>query len=196
MVLVVSLVLLVSFAVGYFVLGPAKTAVTQVYATKRPTVTQTIVVGSPSATGTVGPRKNEPSRPATPAPADLRSPAPTASKTLIIQPEQRKRDYAYFTLATYPPATAQRLVAFWKSNGLDAAIVSDDNTGLVQVIDLRGFAPDQVGSQAFVKHEARLRELGRKWKSQEKGPDPLEHMNWAKFTVNVAPKPAARLKKD
>ena len=207
--IVAGVVLGASFAIGYFVIGPAKAAVVAVYSSHQPSTSQTIIVGpiKTSKPGTSAQSASSNGKPAAapkteispaPTPADIRStPAPAASKTLQIQPEQRKRDHTYFILTSYPPTSAQRLVAFWKASGLDAAIVSDDNTGLVQVVDLKGFTSDQIGSAAFAKHEARLRDLGRKWKSQEKGPDSLEHKNAAKFTVNVAaPKPAARLKKD
>jgi hypothetical protein len=123
--------------------------------------------------------------------------SPIAPKTPEIQLERRVAGLYYFNLADYLPSTAKRLVEFWKANGLDAEAISDDNAGLVQVIDLRGFTEEQVGSADFVKHERTLRDLGRKWKSQEKGPNALDHMNAAKFTGNTAaPKPAARLKKD
>jgi len=93
------------------------------------------------------------------------------SRSEPARSSEREVGLNYFVLAHYPQADARRLVEFLRDKGVQAAAYRAQNKKFFQVIALRGFAKDGLYSQQRQAFEEQLRQLGRAWKEQRKGPD-------------------------
>lgn len=113
-----------------------------------------------------------------PGPAPPPSPVPTAEPH---SPAQRQIGLNYMVLCRYPRADADRLVAFLARNGVDAAAVPSTMSGSFHVVALRGFAAGTLTTPAAVQYERQLKQLGRKWKLEEKGPTEFADSFWQKY---------------
>jgi|GEM_PF-1956792 len=97
-------------------------------------------------------------------------------KTPQTKDEKRVAGQNYFILVHYHEAEAQRLVAFLKAHGVEAAAISSNNGRLFKVAALRGFEADELNSDGRRKYETRLRQLGRAWKKTRAGAGDLADM--------------------
>ncbi len=78
--------------------------------------------------------------------------------------DPRVRGFHYFVLAETRPAGAEEIAAFCREQGLDVAVVSSHNTRLAQVIALPGLASPRSSDPAHRALDARIEEVGRRWK--------------------------------
>jgi hypothetical protein len=113
-----------------------------------------------------------PKRGATGAPAasDTRPAGPAASPAWgPVFSEPRARGLSYFVLATTNRDGGKRLADFCRRNGLEAYVVPDNDKRFHLVIALPGFDP-KLRSSADVKAlEARIHQIGDRWKQTERG---------------------------
>ncbi len=72
----------------------------------------------------------------------------------------------YFVLAETRPDGARRLAAYCRGLGLDAAVVTGHNTRLERVIALPGLDSSSSQTAAYQALDARIRDVGRRWKAQ------------------------------
>ncbi len=76
----------------------------------------------------------------------------------------------YFTLARPASATAAEMLAFCRSEGLDAHLVSDDNGKSRKIIVVPALAsPDARKLPAGQQLEAKIKSVGNRWKAKAKG---------------------------
>jgi hypothetical protein len=117
---------------------------------------------SPTATGQ--------NQSATPSPAAAETPGPTVAESTpaVVEPrsdgDPRVRGFHYFVLAETRPGGAEEIAAFCRSRGLDVAVISGHNTRLAQVIALPGLASSRSSDPVYQALDARIEEVGRKWK--------------------------------
>ncbi|MDP6479345.1 MAG: hypothetical protein QGI75_04815 [Phycisphaerales bacterium] len=78
--------------------------------------------------------------------------------------DPRVRGFHYFVLAETRPAGAEEIAAFCRDQGLDVAVVSGHNARLAQVIALPGLASPRSSDPAYRALDARIEEVGRRWK--------------------------------
>jgi len=84
----------------------------------------------------------------------------------------------YFIVAYYPPGEAARAAAFLRDNGVEAAVVQTNSERFRYVVSLKGFPAGTLDSAEARRHEALLRQLGRRWKRDHNGPSDFSDM-WA-----------------
>ena len=100
-------------------------------------------------------------------PAEV-TPSPPEQPPSAVEPlsggDPRVRGFHYFVLAETRPAGAEEIAAFCRERGLDVAVVSSHNTRLAQVIALPGLASPRSSDPAYRALDARIEEVGRRWK--------------------------------
>jgi len=98
------------------------------------------------------------------APSTVAEPASTGG-------DPRRKGAWYFRIVTGPTqAGGEALVAFCRSEGLDARMVSDDNGKSRKIIVLPGLAgPEARKSADGQALEAKIKSVGQRWKAKAKG---------------------------
>ncbi len=84
--------------------------------------------------------------------------------------DPRQDGLNYWVLAHYRQAEAERFLAFLWSRQVEAAAFRRHNSGLFQVVALKGFAPGEL-RDAAEKYRQQLLALGRVWRDQHRGSD-------------------------
>jgi len=89
----------------------------------------------------------------------------------------------YLVLASCPPDEARRLQGFLAERQVEVMVGPRNNKGLCQVIALRGFTRQQYrDTDQKTRFMARMRALGRDWKSANKGKgEDLSSMYYVKY---------------
>jgi hypothetical protein len=95
--------------------------------------------------------------------------------------DTRESGLNYHYLALYDRDTAERLIQFLQTNGVESCAVSVQNGRLFQVIDLQGVAADRIGDLGRQRKD-RLTQLGRLWKQQNNGPSDLSDAYLRKYS--------------
>jgi hypothetical protein len=102
--------------------------------------------------------------------------APVAAPAAALEPasatgDPRRKGAWYFRIVTGPTqAGGEALVAFCRSEGLDARMVSDDNGKSRKIIVLPGLAgPEARKSADGQALEAKIKSVGQRWKAKAKG---------------------------
>ena len=70
----------------------------------------------------------------------------------------------FFVLAETRPEGAGRLATYCRQHGLDARVIPGHNTRLARVIALPGLHSASTRTPAYRQLDARIRDLGRRWK--------------------------------
>jgi hypothetical protein len=101
---------------------------------------------------------------------DVAAPA-AAPETASATGDPRRKGAWYFRIVTGPTqAGGEALVAFCRSEGLDARMVSDDNGKSRKIIVLPGLAgPEARKSADGQALEAKIKSVGQRWKAKAKG---------------------------
>jgi hypothetical protein len=96
-----------------------------------------------------------------------RGTAPQATEPIGGDP--RRPGLNYFVLAHATVETAPELVAYCRSQGLEAHVVADHNGVLRKVIVTPGYADGARRSETVQALERRIRDVGLSWKGQRRG---------------------------
>ena len=75
---------------------------------------------------------------------------------------------------------ALRLMAFLRKHDVEASIYSNNNN-VLKVVDLNGFAEDELGTKEYVTYRRRLNNLGRRWKAVDGGAADFSSMYLDKY---------------
>lgn len=85
--------------------------------------------------------------------------------------EPREKGLNYFVLISTIPANAEKIALFFRERGLDARVVSDQNSRLREVIVLPGFPGTDRNSPMVQELRSRIRTVGAYWKAANGGSD-------------------------
>ncbi len=105
------------------------------------------------------------------SPEPHRQSAPAAAQPVFSDP--RKPGLMYFVIAYTNVAGCERLARFCRQEGLEAYVVGEDSDKLRNVIVLPGFDPSARSGREGKDLEARIHEVGRRWKNVERGASDL-----------------------
>lgn len=85
--------------------------------------------------------------------------------------DPRENGLNYFVLISTIPANAEKIALFFRERGLDARVVSDQNSRLREVIVLPGFPGTDRNSPMVQELRSRIRTVGAYWKAANGGSD-------------------------
>ena len=120
--------------------------------------------------GTKAPLENRNTAP-NPAPGNAAGPAnpgPTAPGRRPLDRDTRQAGLNYIVIERFEPDEAWAVKEFLKRNGIDVLVLKDNNPALLQVVTAEGFRGWSSNSAAQAL-DKRLEQLGRQWKSRERG---------------------------
>lgn len=101
--------------------------------------------------------------------------------------DPRQLGLNYLVAATLPPDEAEKAAAFLASRGLEVAVVPRDNrSSQREVVVLRGFAAGTINGPEALELQERLRELGREYRRELRGPAIFADSWWKKHSPRKA----------
>ncbi len=87
--------------------------------------------------------------------------------------DPRQPGFSYFVIAETSRAGAERLAGYCRENDLEAYVIDKSTDRLRRVIVVPGFAPGARSSRQVKALEARIHDVGDKWKTSERGASDL-----------------------
>ncbi|RMD65505.1 MAG: hypothetical protein D6824_02530 [Planctomycetota bacterium] len=102
---------------------------------------------------------------------------------LVIEDEAldpREPGMNYYVVDRLRPDEAVAAARYLRLHGIEAVVLPSDSPRLRLVVALRPFAPGQVSSPESKAYAARIREIGRRWKTQDGGVSDFSTMYAAK----------------
>lgn len=140
------------------------------------------VVGSPSGTRT----PTQTQQPTGGAPPTGGSSAPSVTPP-GVRPSDLERDprvsgLNYLIIARLGPDEARKAAAYLQANGVDVAVVPTGSDRFREVIATRGFPAGEVTGPERQRLESRIKELGRLYRLQERGPTDFSDMYPRRFS--------------
>ena len=118
-----------------------------------------------------------PSRPVSGSgiPAEARPAGPAGAP-----PDPREASLNYYVIVRDLPSEGARLVAWLGEQGVPA-LTEPVSGGLVKVVVTEGFARGQASSAQALSYKEHLRELGRRWKRDQKGSSDFSDLYLEKY---------------
>lgn len=125
----------------------------------------------------------------------ISTPNPEPEPALDPLADPRKSGNNYLHIVTLEAKEADRAVAYLAKNGVPAAVVPAKRVGNVDLADARAknlpllvFALEPVASDQFTASKVKVqnliekvRQVGKKWQREEKGPSDFGEPSWARF---------------
>lgn len=144
----------------------------------------TPVTGAPAPGGT---RQSQPQQqPAGQPPQQPRQPsggqAPPATRPSDLERDPRVAGMNYLIIARLGPDEARKAAAYLQANGVDVAVIPTNSERFREVIATRGFAAGEVTGPERQRLESRIKELGRLYRLQERGPTDFSDMYPKRFS--------------
>jgi len=114
-------------------------------------------------------------------PAD--APPSVVADPLVIEDaalDPREPGMNYYVVDRLRPNEAVEAARYLRLHGIEAVVLPSDSPSLRLVVALRPFAPGKVSSPESKAYAARIREIGRRWKTQDGGVSDFSTMYAAK----------------
>ncbi|MBX3355065.1 MAG: hypothetical protein KF724_05135 [Phycisphaeraceae bacterium] len=86
----------------------------------------------------------------------------------LIESDPRQKGLNYWIVARTSPDEAARMAPFIRSQGLEVAVVPDNNPRFVRIVALPGTTEGR-SSEASRRMEARIKSIGKLWKNAGRG---------------------------
>lgn len=96
------------------------------------------------------------------------NPGTTAPGRRTLDRDTRQAGLNYIIIERFEPDEAWAVKEFLKRNGIDVLVLKDNNPALLQVVTAEGFRGWSSNSAAQALDQ-RLEQLGRQWRSRERG---------------------------
>lgn len=138
--------------------------------------------GSSGPGGARTPSQTQTQQPSSGQAAPSQTPPPPGVRPSDLERDPRVSGLNYLIIARLGPDEARKAAAYLQANGVDVAVVPTGSDRFREVIATRGFPAGEVTGPERQRLEARIKELGRLYRLQERGPTDFSDMYPRRFS--------------